>query len=138
MFEIEELLVWVCFCICYCLFVEVLGMKEVEVEFLMISDLIINFEIREVLRNNEFIMLILKEYDLVVYLFMNKNKIVMREGIFINVWGYEYEGEMNVIDVYICYLRKKVDEGFFIFFIYMVWGVGYMMKEEKYEDYDED
>ncbi|MCM3773194.1 MULTISPECIES: response regulator transcription factor [Priestia] len=137
-FEIEELLARVRSCIRYRSLVGASGTKEAEAERLTISDLTINLETREVLRNNESITLTPKEYDLVVYLLTNKNKIVTREGILTNVWGYEYEGETNVIDVYIRHLRKKIDEGFSTSLIHTVRGVGYMMKEENHEDHDED
>ena len=69
------------------------------------------------------------EYDLLVYLLSHKNRIVTRENILLNVWGYEYEGDTNVIDVYIRHLRKKIDEGFSKSIIQTVRGIGYTVKE---------
>ncbi|MED3855680.1 winged helix-turn-helix domain-containing protein, partial [Priestia megaterium] len=64
-----------------------------------------------------------------VYLVLHKNKTVTREGILLNVWGYEYEGDTNVLDVYISYLRKKIEGGFNSPFIQTVRGIGYTIKE---------
>lgn len=64
------------------------------------------------------------------YLLRNKNKVLSRQKIEDNVWSYDYEGGTNVVDVYITYLRKKVDEGFSTKLIHTVRGVGYIMKED--------
>lgn len=98
-------------------------------QILSIADLSINMDTREVTRNGISISLTPKEYDLLVYLLTNKNKIVTREGILTQVWGYEYEGETNVIDVYIRHLRKKIDEEFSSPLIHTIRGVGYAIRE---------
>ncbi|PFJ15552.1 DNA-binding response regulator [Bacillus cereus] len=98
--------------------------------FLSIANLSINMDTREVTRNGKFISLTPKEYDLLVYLLTNKNKVVTREGILTHVWGYEYEGETNVIDVYIRHLRKKIDEEFSSPLIHTIRGIGYSIKEK--------
>ena len=65
-----------------------------------------------------------------MYLLSNKNKIVTRENILLNVWGYEYEGDTNVIDVYIRHLRKKIEEEFSDpTIIQTVRGIGYTVRE---------
>ncbi|MGF9966900.1 response regulator transcription factor [Bacillus rhizoplanae] len=97
---------------------------------LSIADLSINMDTREVTRNRKSISLTPKEYDLLVYLLTNKNKIVTREGILTHVWGYEYEGETNVIDVYIRHLRKKIDEEFSSPLIHTIRGIGYSIREK--------
>ena len=71
-----------------------------------------------------------KEFELLGYLMMNKNLVLSREQIVENVWGYEYEAETNVTDVYIRYLRSKIDEKFNTSYIKTVRGVGYQFKEE--------
>jgi DNA-binding response OmpR family regulator len=96
---------------------------------LLINDVVINIDSREVTRAGQDICLTPKEYDLLVYLVLHKNKTVTREGILLNVWGYEYEGDTNVLDVYISYLRKKIEEGFNSPFIQTVRGIGYTIKE---------
>jgi DNA-binding response OmpR family regulator len=124
-FEIEELLARIRSCLRH------YSKKKLNEEeaVLSLGDLVINTETREVTRAEQFIILTPKEYDLLVYLILNKNKVVTRENILVNVWGYEYEGETNVIDVFIRHLRKKVDEGFSNSLISTVRGIGYTIKE---------
>ena len=70
-----------------------------------------------------------KEYDLLEYLVRNKNLVLDREHILQKVWGYEYMGDTNVVDVYIRYLRSKLDEPFGQKYIHTVRGVGYVVKD---------
>lgn len=127
-FEIEELLARIRACL--------RNRPNGEKSQLIVGDLIINKESREVDRDGKPISLTPKEYDFLVYLVMNKNKVVTRENIILNVWGYEYEGETNVIDVFIRHLRKKVDEGFSVPLITTVRGIGFTIKEKTDEDHD--
>src|SRR4051794_21212603 len=129
-YEIEELLARIRACI-RTISVE----SKEELSLLTVQDLIINTDTREVKRNGKAISLTPKEYDFLVYLVMNKNKVVTRDNIIINVWGYEYEGETNVIDVFITHLRKKVDEGFSSHLITTVRGIGFTIKEKSDEDH---
>lgn len=108
----------------------------VEQPLLTVEDLVINTDTREVTRNGQMIPFTPKEYDLLVYLVVNKNKVVTRDSIIMSVWGYEYEGEMNVIDVFIRQIRKKMDEGFSFQLINTVRGIGYTIKEKIDEDHD--
>jgi DNA-binding response OmpR family regulator len=70
-----------------------------------------------------------KEYDLLEYLVRNKNLVLDRERILQEVWGYEYMGDTNVVDVYVRYLRSKLDEQFGQKYIHTVRGVGYVVKD---------
>ena len=70
-----------------------------------------------------------KEYDLLEYLTRNKNIALDREQILQEVWGYDYNGDTNVVDVYIRYLRSKLDERFGQKYIHTVRGVGYVVKD---------
>lgn len=70
------------------------------------------------------------EFDLLKYLIENKNIVLTRNKIIDIVWGYEYMGDTNVVDVYIRYLRSKIDDRFGKKFIYTVRGVGYLLKDE--------
>lgn len=70
------------------------------------------------------------EFDLLKYLIENKNIVLTRNKIIDIVWGYEYMGDTNVVDVYIRYLRSKIDDRFNKKFIYTVRGVGYLLKDE--------
>lgn len=71
-----------------------------------------------------------REYELLVYLVENKNIVLTREQILNKVWGYDYVGETNVVDVYVRYLRTKIDDKFNIKFIHTIRGVGYFAKDE--------
>ncbi len=83
---------------------------------------------REVYIDKEPINLTQKEYDLLIYFLENKNQVLTREQIIEAVWGYDYYGDTNVIDVYVRYLRKKLDidtESI----ITSVRGIGYILKD---------
>ena len=70
-----------------------------------------------------------KEFSLLQYLMENKNLVLTREKIVESVWGYDYVGDTNVVDVYIRYLRSKIDDIYEIKFISTVRGVGYVIKD---------
>lgn len=70
------------------------------------------------------------EFDLLHYLAENKNIALTREQILDKVWGYDYFGETKIVDVYIRYLRSKIDDCFSAKFIHTVRGVGYLFKDE--------
>jgi DNA-binding response OmpR family regulator len=78
--------------------------------------------------NNE-IELTKKEFELLEYLMINKNIVLSREKILENVWGYDYFGETNLIDVYIRYLRGKIDQKYGVDLIKTVRGVGYIIRD---------
>lgn len=79
---------------------------------------------------NEPIDLTKREFELLKYLLKNKNIVLTRDKILEAVWGYDYVGDTNVVDVYIRYLRSKIDDRFNIKFIHTVRGVGYLLKDE--------
>ena len=72
-----------------------------------------------------------REFDLLSTLLINKNIVLSRDRLLGSVWGYDYMGETNVVDVYIRYLRSKIDERFGITLIHTVRGVGYVIKDEN-------
>lgn len=72
-----------------------------------------------------------REFDLLKTLLRNKNIVLSRESLLDKVWGYDYMGETNVVDVYIRYLRSKIDEVFGISLIQTVRGVGYVIRDEN-------
>jgi len=72
-----------------------------------------------------------KEYILLEYLMLNKGIVVSRERLESVSSNYDYEGYSNVIDVYIRFLRKKIDEGQNVKLIHTIRGFGYVMKVEK-------
>lgn len=99
-------------------------------EQFMIGDLSVDINSREVKRSDQLIELTPREFDLLVCLLKNKNIVLTREQLIEQVWGYDYFGDTNVVDVYIRYLRQKVDQGFDQSYILTVRGVGYTIKEQ--------
>ena len=83
----------------------------------------------EVIVGNTKVSLTKKEYDLLEYLVRNKRVVLTREQILSNVWGYDYAGDTNVVDVYIRYLRSKLDDKFGEKYIHTMRGIGYVVKE---------
>lgn len=71
-----------------------------------------------------------KEFDLLRYLLENKERVISRESLLDNVWGFDFVGETNAVDVYIRFLRAKLDEQFDIKLIHTVRGVGYVIRED--------
>jgi DNA-binding response OmpR family regulator len=69
-----------------------------------------------------------KEYDLLVYLSENRNKVVSREKVLDEVWGYDFVGNTNVVDVYVRYLRTKIDDAYGVKLIETVRGFGYVIR----------
>lgn len=84
------------------------------------------FEVRV---NDQTVPLTKREYDLLEYLVRNKQIVLSRERILHEVWGYDYVGDTNVVDVYIRYLRSKLDEQFGQKYIHTIRGVGYVVKD---------
>src|SRR5690554_4553263 len=71
-----------------------------------------------------------REFDLLQFLMENKNVVMKREVLLERIWGYDFEGETNAVDVYIRYLRAKIEEPFGVKLIHTVRGVGYVIKDE--------
>ncbi|MFW6238314.1 MAG: response regulator transcription factor [Halanaerobiales bacterium] len=105
--------------------------EKKESEVLKIDDLEMDTGKHQVKREGEKIDLTKKEYDLLAYLLENKNIVISREQLLSNVWGYDYTGETNVIDVYIRYLRSKIDDPYDEKLIHTIRGVGYVLREEE-------
>lgn len=98
---------------------------------LKVSDLILDRDTKQVTRAGKEIMLFSKEFMVLECLMRNKNIVMSRQQIEQNAWNYDFEGGSNVIDVYIRYLRKKIDTGFEKKLIHTVRGAGYVMREEE-------
>lgn len=98
---------------------------------LELADLVLDLNGRVVTRGGEEITLTGKEYGLLEYLMLNRGRILDRERIVRHVWGYDYEGSPTVVDVYMSYLRKKVDDGHPQKLIHTVRGLGYTMREQR-------
>ncbi|MBU3093600.1 response regulator transcription factor [Clostridium sp. CM028] len=97
---------------------------------LSIGELTIDLDQHVVTFKDNSIELTKTEFDLLKYLMDNKNIVLTRNKIIDIVWGYEYMGDTNVVDVYIRYLRSKIDDKFNLKFIHTVRGVGYVLKDE--------
>ncbi|MBM7870966.1 DNA-binding response OmpR family regulator [Clostridium pascui] len=81
--------------------------------------------------DNEAIELTKREFDLLRYFLENKNIVLTRDKILQTVWGYDYMGDTNVVDVYVRYIRCKIDDKYSKKIIHTVRGVGYLLKDEK-------
>ncbi|MGM0502964.1 MAG: response regulator transcription factor [Bacillota bacterium] len=97
---------------------------------LQVKELKVNTQTREVILAGKEVELTKKEYDLIVYLLQNKNIVLQRDQILKEVWGYDYVGNTNIVDVYIRYLRTKIDDNSPTDYIETVRGVGYVIKDK--------
>lgn len=97
---------------------------------LVLHDLKIDIPRRTVYYKDNEVELTKREFELLTYLVKNKNIVISREQILNQVWGYDYIGETNVVDVYVRYLRTKIDDKFGIKLIHTIRGVGYFVKDE--------
>lgn len=95
-----------------------------------IADLTMDCTAHKVMRGEREILLSAKEYALLEYFMHNQGVVLSREKIENHIWNYDYEGGTNVVDVYIRYLRKKIDEGEEKKLIHTVRGSGYVLREE--------
>lgn len=98
---------------------------------LQLKNLTIDVAKRVVKVDNDEIELTKREFELLYYLVQNKNIVITRDQILNNVWGYDYIGETNVVDVYIRYLRTKIDDKYNTKYIHTIRGVGYFAKDEE-------
>lgn len=103
--------------------------KNIDEDLLIIGKLKLSKNNYKVEYDNENIELTKKEFELLEYLMRNKNIVLSREKILDNVWGYDYFGDTNIIDVYIRYIRSKIDQKYNVNFIETVRGVGYIIRE---------
>ena len=98
-------------------------------EQLRFGDLALDLLTRQALRNGRAIDLTMKEFELLKYLMEHPREVLAREQILENVWGYDFVGESNVIEVYIRYLRLKIEDEGEKRLIQTVRGVGYVLRE---------
>ena len=93
--------------------------------------LILNKMQHKVTYGDEEVFLSKKEYDLLLFLMENKGIVLDREKLIENVWGYDFVGDTNVTDVYIRYLRSKIDQKYDVSFIKTIRGVGYIFEDQE-------
>lgn len=96
---------------------------------LSIDNLFMDCSAHTVKRGDKIINLSAKEYALLEYLLHNQEVVLSREKIENHIWNFDYEGGTNVVDVYISYLRKKIDDGFDTKLIHTIRGKGYVIKK---------
>ena len=96
-----------------------------------VGDLTVDTGAHTVRRGEKSINLSTKEFALLEYMIRNKGVVLSRESIENNLWNYDYSGGSNVVDVYISYLRRKIDSGWPRKLIHTVWGVGWVLREEE-------
>ena len=107
------------------------GESDIDIngERLQVKDMVMYPSRYEVMVQGEEVQLTKKEYALLEYMLRNKRNVLTRDQILQEVWGYDYTGDTNVVDVYIRYLRAKIDDHFHQKYVYTVRGVGYAIKE---------
>ncbi|MBO9637154.1 response regulator transcription factor [Siphonobacter aquaeclarae] len=99
-------------------------------QVLQLADLELNLDTKTVTRGGKRIDLTTREYALMEYLMLNKGKTISRVDISERVWSLKFDSNTNVIDVYISYLRKKIDKDFSPKLLHTVVGMGYVLREE--------
>lgn len=102
---------------------------ETKGDILQLGELKLNISSHSAFYKEEELLLTKKEYELLEFLIRNKNIALTREQLLNKVWDYEYFGDTNVVDVYIRYLRQKIDEKYGVHLISTVRGVGYIIKD---------
>lgn len=103
--------------------------QEPDLDLLQFEDLTLNRRTREVFRNARSIELTAKEFDLLEYLLSHPRQVITRDRILEQVWGYDFMGDSNIIEVYIRYLRLKLEEKDERRLIQTVRGVGYVLRD---------
>ena len=98
---------------------------------LQVADLVMDLDTRQVSRAGQEVELSAKEYAILECLMRNKGAVLTREKIGSSVWGYDYMGGSNIVDVYVRYLLRKLDEPFETKLIQTVRGVGYTIREPR-------
>lgn len=95
-----------------------------------VGDLIVDDKSKTVMRANQPVSLSSKEFNILLYMIMHAGQVLSRDTLNRHMWNYDYEGSSNIIDVYIRYLRKKIDEGHDKKLIHTIRGQGYVIREE--------
>ena len=122
-FEIEELLARIR------VILRRKSQTENQSKIIQVADLRLDLEKKQVSRNNKNIELTKKEYELLEYLMKNNGIVISREKIIEAVWNYDFVGDTKIVDVFIRYLRSKIDDGYDKKLINTVRGFGYVIQE---------
>lgn len=102
--------------------------RAADKEILKYADLVLNTATREAQRGNRVFQLTAKEYELLEFFLRHPRQVLTREELMTKIWGYDYSGESNVLEVYVGYLRSKLEAGGEPRLIHTVRGVGYVLK----------
>ena len=103
--------------------------KTNQTKIIQVADLKLDLEKKQVSRNGKNIELTKKEYELLEYLMKNNGIVILREKIIETVWNYDFVGDTKIVDVFIRYLRSKIDDGYDKKLINTVRGFGYVIQE---------
>lgn len=112
----------------------VLRRREPKTESLPIlefGELVIDLYAYQVYYRGEDVHLTKKEFELLKFFFEHPNRVLSREQILENVWGFDYYGDTNIVDVYVRFLRSKIDQRFQVHYFHTVRGVGYVLRREE-------
>ena len=93
--------------------------------------LVVNTRNRHVAFDGQEVTLTKTEFDMLAYMAAHPDKVLSRDELLSEVWGYSYAGDTNIVDVYVRYLRQKLDERFGVKLLHTVRGVGYLLKYEQ-------
>ncbi|MGD7022221.1 response regulator transcription factor [Rossellomorea vietnamensis] len=102
--------------------------KKDNQSILQVENLIVYLKSRQVMREENPIELTQREFDLLVFLMKHQGEVISRDWLLSAVWGYDFIGETNVVDVYIRYLRNKIDRDYEPKLIHTVRGIGYIFR----------
>lgn len=123
-FEFKELLVRI-----RALLKRSINQQSLSGNILRVADLEMNLDSKEVKRDSIKINLTAKEFQLLEYFMRNRNRVLSRADIAVSVWDIDFDTQTNVIDVYVNYLRNKIDKNFPVKLIHTQVGMGYILKE---------
>lgn len=98
---------------------------------LQLADLTMDLLMHRVVRNHQEITLTSREYALLEYFLRNQGQVLTRSQIADHVWNYDFDYDSNVVDVYVRYLRNKIDKGFAYPLLHTIRGYGYVLKDEN-------
>ncbi|MDR7071472.1 response regulator transcription factor [Fictibacillus barbaricus] len=105
--------------------------KSTGKETYIFEDLVVDSKSRLVKRSEKSIELTQREFDLLVFLLKHQGEVISRDWLLSAVWGYDFVGETNVVDVYIRYLRNKIDRDYDSKLIHTVRGIGYVLRSTQ-------
>lgn len=107
--------------------------NSIEPTIYKVNNLVLDTKARQVKRDNKVVQLTQREYELLLILLKNINETLTRDELLNDVWGVDFEGQPNIVDVYIRYLRHKIDSDDQNSIIKTVRGIGYTLRDDDYE-----